>query len=85
MCTLNIIDIHGKMLSQVQTGASAKMKWSIGWMKNQDIVVLYSTDIEIYAYKIENNTLKNIKATSVMISRGTQLKNLEYTITNLVI
>ncbi len=75
---LHLLDVQGKELSQLQTGASHRMKWALGWMDDDDIVVLYSSDIGTYAYKTENNTLVNIKTTDAIINRGEQLKKLKY-------
>ena len=71
---LHLLDAQGKELSQLQSSASHTMKWAIGWMEKDDIVILYSSDIGTYAYQIENNTLKKIKITDVIIKRGEQLK-----------
>ena len=75
---MTLLDSKGNVLSRLQTGASHIMKWAVGWMNKRDIVVLYSGDIGTYAYKIENNKLKEIKTTPAIISRGNQLKNLKY-------
>ncbi|RUA16235.1 MAG: hypothetical protein DSY55_04615 [Clostridia bacterium] len=75
---LHLLDAQGKELSQLQSSASYTMKWAIGWMEKDDIVILYSSDIGTYAYKIENNTLEKIKTTDVIIKRGEQLKKLKY-------
>ena len=75
---LHLLDAQGKELSQLQTGVSHRMKWALGWMNNNDTVVLYSSDIGTYAYEVENNTLRNIKTTNAIIRRGEQLKKLKY-------
>jgi len=75
---LHLLDAQGKELSQLQSNVSQTMKWAIGWMGKDDIVIFYSSDLGTYAYKIENNTLKKMKTTDVIIKRGEQLKKLKY-------
>ena len=75
---LHLLDTQSKELSQLQSSASHTMKWVIGWMEKNDIIVLDSSDIGTYAYEIENNTLKKIGITEVIIKRGEQLKKLKY-------
>ncbi len=47
-------------------------------MENDDIVVLYSSDIGVYAYKVKNNTLEEVLVTEAVIKRGKELKRLKY-------
>lgn len=75
---LHLLDTQNNELTNLQTGASHRMKWVVGWMPNDDIIVLYSSDIGTYAYKIEGNILKNIQTTDLVIKRGEELKKMKY-------
>ena len=55
------------------------MKWALGWVKDKDIVVLYSSDIGTYAYAVEDGTrLVEIDTDDTIIQRGDELKKQEY-------
>jgi hypothetical protein len=54
---LHLTNKEGVELDTVYSGASNAMKWALGWMPDEDIVVLQSSDIGPRAYDIENNRL----------------------------
>lgn len=58
---LHLLDADGNELSRLQTNASDRMKWSVEWMKDKDIVILHSSDIGTRTYRIENNMLIETK------------------------
>lgn len=74
-----LLDTKGNELAQLQTGASDRMKWATGWMKEQDIIVLDSSDIGTHAWEIKaNNDIKEIKIDNEIIGRGDELKASKY-------
>lgn len=53
----DITDVAGGRLHHVQTSASDRMKWALGWYDDAT-VVLYSSDIGTYAWRLtENGTI----------------------------
>ena len=76
---LHLYDDSKKEIDKYQTGASDRMKWALGWFKEDDIIVLYSSDIGIVAWKITNNKLLIIDEISgEIIKRGIELKEIKY-------
>ena len=59
---VSLIHIHltnseGVELDAVYSGASDAMKWALGWMTDEDVVVLQSSDVGTRAYDILDNHL----------------------------
>ena len=78
-CVRLVLLTHsGETLSAVQTGASNIQKWAAGWMENDDIVVLQSSDIGTTAYNVVSNTLTAIQITPEIEDRAIELKKLKY-------
>lgn len=50
----DITDSTGARLHHVQSGASDRMKWAIGWF-NDSTVILYSSDIGTRAWKLNDD------------------------------
>jgi hypothetical protein len=50
----SIVDVKGKVLYQTQTSASARMKWSLSWQDNNQIV-LQSSDIGMLRWQRQAN------------------------------
>lgn len=50
---ISILSRCEEELSVIETGASNAMKWAVGWMPNDDIVVFSSSDTGTYAYGID--------------------------------
>ena len=76
---LHLINPAGKEVPSLQTGVSATMKWALGWMPEEDIVVLYSSDVGTLAYKIgAEGDWRKIQPNDEIIRRGKQLKEDKY-------
>jgi len=76
---LHLGEPGGKGVQSLQTGVSATMKWSLGWMPEGDVVVLYSSDVGTQAYKVGGEgDLREIQINDEIISRGKQLKEDKY-------
>ncbi len=52
---LHLTNKEGVELDTVYSGASDAMKWALGWMPDEDVVVLQSSDIGTRSYDIVNN------------------------------
>lgn len=75
---LSVSKPNGTQIDQVSTGASNNMKWAIGWL-DDDTIVLYSSDIGTYAYQIKDeNSLVKLPLTDEIIKRGEELKTEKY-------
>lgn len=59
---LRFVDRATRKETVFQTGASDVMKWAIAWSANETMV-LYSSDIGIYAYDIHNGVVTERLAT----------------------
>jgi hypothetical protein len=76
---LRLTDSRGTELDVAQTGASYTMKWALGWMKEKDTVVLYSSDIGTYGYEIaRDGKLREIETDKVVIDRARELYEEKY-------
>lgn len=54
---LHLTNKEGVELHTVNSGASDAMKWALGWMPGENIVVLQSSDVGTRAYDIVDNRL----------------------------
>jgi hypothetical protein len=54
---LHLTNKEGVELHAVNSGASDAMKWALGWMPGENVVVLQSSDIGTRAYDIVDNRL----------------------------
>ena len=71
--------LTGETITETQTGASHVHKWAIGWMTNQDVIILQSSDIGTHAYEITTNeTVSDIPVTPEMENRAQLLKKEKY-------
>jgi len=59
---LKIHDIPSQKTFLFQTGASDTQKWAIGWSPN-NVLILYSSDIGIYAYETRDGFIMERPAT----------------------
>ena len=76
---IHLTDKNNNEIEPMHTGASEVMKWAIGWMPEEDVVALYSSDIGSYAYIIENQKLIKLKyITNEMCLRAIDLYDKKY-------
>lgn len=76
---LFLFDSSGNLLKAEQTGVSDTMKWALGWMDKEDVVVLYSSDIGTSAYDVKLDGLHIISELTPLIeSRAVELKSEKY-------
>ena len=75
---LVLMNGSGRTISAVQTDVSDFQKWAVGWMEDEDIVVIQSSDVGTQAFKASTNGLEQISTTPEMKLRALQLKSLKY-------
>ena len=77
---IHLTDATGTGLFQVyRSRAGDVMKWALGWMENEDIVILQSSDLGSMAFRIENDRLVEIDPISdEMFDRAETLKAEKY-------
>ena len=76
---LHLSDAAAKQVTVIQTSASDTQKWALGWMPDEDIVVLYSADIGTRAYRpAAKGIFNSVEVTDEIIRRGKQLKEEKY-------
>ena len=76
---LHLLDSKGAEIYTKVSGVGDAHKWALGWLENQDIVILYSVDIGSLAYKIENMKLIELpQLTEEMKSRALYLRKEKY-------
>jgi hypothetical protein len=65
-----INDLKTNHQMRFQTDAANTQKWAIGWSP-EDVLVLYSSDIGIYAYEVYSNAIvERAKSTATEIETG---------------
>ncbi len=77
---IHLTDAMGNEIQNYRTQAVDGRKWALGWMGNEDIVILQSsTDVGSMAFRIENETLVKIATMSdEMIARAWALRVQKY-------
>jgi len=76
---IHLTDAAGKELHVYRSRAGDANKWALGWMPNEDIVILQSSDVGSMAFRIENDSLVEIAPISDEMSvRAEILKAKKY-------
>lgn len=76
---LDLFDGSNEHIHAVRTGASVHQKWASGWHIDQDIVILYSSDIGTRAYSIKDDKLVELRSMTPDIeSQATALYKQRY-------
>ncbi|MDX2412598.1 MAG: hypothetical protein QNK34_11635 [Woeseiaceae bacterium] len=57
LVSVHLANAEGVEKHAVQSSASDAIKWALGWMSDEDVVVLQSSDIGTTAYDIVDNRL----------------------------
>ena len=75
---IHLFDKNNKKLPELNTGAGDANKWTIGWTKSRDTIVLQSSDIGNKAWIIQNGNPSEIKMTDELNERAEILKSEKY-------
>ena len=75
---INLFDKNNKMLTEFNTGAGDANKWTIGWTKLGDTIVMQSIDIGNKAWIIQNKKTFEIKMTDKLNERAEVLYSEKY-------
>ena len=80
---LHLRDAAGNALDSHVTGASHVMKWAVGWMPTEDVVIHQSSDIGNRAFAVREDRLvplprNGVDWTDAMDERAAELYELEY-------
>ncbi|PIV17300.1 MAG: hypothetical protein COS42_05515 [Flavobacteriales bacterium CG03_land_8_20_14_0_80_35_15] len=75
---IHLFDKNNKKLTELNTGAGDANKWTIGWTKSRDTIVLQSSDIGNKAWIIQNGNPSEIKMTDELNERAEILKSEKY-------
>src|SRR5690606_22361907 len=80
---LHLRDAAGNALDSHVTRASHVMKWAVGWMPTEDIVIHQSSDIGNRAFAVREDRLvplprNGVDWTDAMDERAAELYELEY-------
>ena len=60
------------------TNAGDANKWAVGWHTLNDTIILFSSDIGVYSWEIEDNELKSVQLTDELKQRANDLKQEKY-------
>ena len=75
---IHLFDKQNNKLTELNTGAGDANKWTIGWTKLGDTIVLQSSDIGNKAWILENNKTTEIKMTDELNKRAEFLYSEKY-------
>ena len=75
---IHLFDKNNKKLTELNTGAGDANKWTIGWTKSGDTIVLQSSDIGNKAWILLNGNPSEIKITDELNERAEILKSGKY-------
>lgn len=75
---ISLFDVDGKLITKLNTNAGDFSKWAIGWDAKTDTIIMNSSDIGTYAWKPENNHLKEIELTESIKEQSEEIKNEKY-------
>ena len=75
---IHLFDKNNKKLTELNTGAGDANKWTIGWTKSGDTIVLQSSDIGNKAWILQNGNPTEIKMTDELNERAEILKSEKY-------
>ncbi|GGE28847.1 hypothetical protein [Psychroflexus planctonicus] len=75
---IHLFDKNNIKLTELNTGAGDANKWTIGWTKSGDTIVLQSSDIGNKAWILQNENPTAIKMTDKLNERAEILKSEKY-------
>lgn len=75
---ISLYSAEGELLSVLNTKAGDSGKWATNWDKNKEIVIIKSSDIGTYAWKIENGEFINVELTESIKEQAEEMLNNKY-------
>jgi hypothetical protein len=75
---INLYDSKGQLKSTLNTHAGDASEWAVGWEKDKDTIILFSSDISNNAWKIETGQLKEIAFPDDLNKRAEELGKEKY-------
>lgn len=75
---LSLYSADGKLITQINTGAGDFNSWAIGWETKTDTIIMNSSDIGLYAWRLENNQLKKLEMTEALNRQAEKIKQDKY-------
>lgn len=75
---VSLYSVEGELLSVLNTKAADSNKWAIDWDKNEEIIIMKSSDIGTYAWKTENGEFVNIELTESIREQAEEMLNTKY-------
>ena len=71
---ISLYSAEGELLSVLNTKAGDSGKWATNWDKNKEIVIIKSSDIGTYAWKIENGEFINVELTESIKEQAEEMQ-----------
>lgn len=75
---ISLYSVEKELLSVLNTKAGDSNKWAIGWDKIMDIIILKSSDIGTYAWKIENGEFVNVEMSESIREQAEEIMENKY-------
>jgi len=68
-----IYDSNKTLIQKIESGAGDYSKWEVGWSKNDNILIMYSSDIGNRAWKINDNRIEKTELTPELNNQADNL------------
>lgn len=75
---ITVTELERNEFSTLDTRASNNMKWAVGWAQDQDVIILNSKDIGIYAWEFDNHTFQDMEINSDIQKQAENLFEQKY-------
>ena len=75
---IQLFNTSGLLKSYINIYAGDSSKWAVGWDNKKDTIILFSSDIETYAWKINKEGLQRVDITDNIKQTAKEIKIKKY-------
>jgi hypothetical protein len=73
---LSLFSMDGQLITNFNTKAGDANKWAIGWDIKMDTIIMNSSDIGVYAWRIESSEIRELRENEMTESIKEQAKEI---------
>jgi len=74
---LGLFSMDGQLITNFNTRAGNANKWAIGWDMKMDTIIMNSSDIGVYAWRIESSEIIELRENEMTESIKEQAREIE--------
>jgi len=78
---LALFSKDGQLITNFNTKASDANKWAIGWDMQSDTIIMNSSDIGVYAFRIDSSEIRELsenEMTESLLKQAKEIKEIKY-------